>query len=130
MSDEQQGQEWTQPNVAEYSAIEHEIEEPSVIRGGTRTFHDGLNGFVTVGDDEGRHTLFSKDRAGLAAALRRAADEIEDVSPFDLPPVDDVCMYCHKQRNGADWSGEPFCSNECTKAAIDTHRRIYGRPPV
>jgi hypothetical protein len=75
----------------DYEGYDDEIRELETVRGGRRQYPDGPLFFVTFGDgmEQERVTLSSKDGAGLALALRRAADEIEGVrqGPFNLPPV-------------------------------------------
>lgn len=72
-------------------AYDAEVMHLNGILGGRRQYVEGMTYFVTCGneEDQERVTLWSHDGAGLAAALRRAADEIEnaDKSPFNLPPV-------------------------------------------
>lgn len=68
----------------------HEIPDLDTIKGGTRKYVEGLLAFVVGHDEDGvRVEVYSFDHVGLAAALRRAADEIEGVRPssFNLPPV-------------------------------------------
>lgn len=74
--------------VDPHECCPHTVDDLSTIQGGTREYPDGLHAFFGVEDDIGLSvTVESRDRAGLAAALRRAADEIEGRSPLDLPAV-------------------------------------------
>lgn len=68
----------------------HEIRDLDTIRGGTRQYVEGLCAFVAGRDEDDLSVeIWAFDRVGLAAALRRAANEIEGIrqSPFNLPPV-------------------------------------------
>ena len=72
-------------------AYDAEIIDLETVRGGARRYPNGLLAFVTFGneDTQERVTMSSYDGAGLALALRRAADQLDGSlrSPFNLPPV-------------------------------------------
>lgn len=55
----------------------HEVLDPTTLRGGVRQYPEGMIGYVGFECDEDASSIGSPDAAGLAAALRRVADEIE-----------------------------------------------------
>ena len=72
-------------------AYNAEILDLETVRGGKLTYPESDHFFLTVGDEDvqERVVLWSRNRTRLAMALRRAAEEIDNVreSPFCLPPV-------------------------------------------
>lgn len=101
----------------------HDVDDFDNIQGGTRQYREGVMAFIAIRDeDDILASVSSFDAPGLAAALRRAADQIEGKaeSPFKLPPVTvpmgAVCMNC-----GEHYDGLPgpvgFCSSNCAQAA-------------